>query len=177
MITSACIRVFEEIADKSINENTEIIIKPAPLPSPTSICPTARRARSRHGGDGRHAGERLYADGGEQDALLNAFTIDPATHSKSNGTGTVGWHYSIADSLLDFLGDNDQVALTYTVQVDDHNGGLTSQNVVITVHRAEDAPTVTSSTQSGTVTEDADLSANENAENHSQSDASDVRRR
>ena len=33
----------------------------------------------------------------QQNALLNAFTIDAATHSQSDGTGTVGWHYDISD--------------------------------------------------------------------------------
>ena len=54
----------------------------------------------------------------QQNALLNAFTIDAATHLQSDGTGTVGWHYDISDGLLDFLGDNDQLTLTFTVQVD-----------------------------------------------------------
>src|SRR5262249_18810524 len=66
----------------------------------------------------------------QQTALLNAFTIDAATHSEANGTGTVGWHYDISDGALDFLGDLDQLVLTFTVQVDDGHGGLASQNVV-----------------------------------------------
>ena len=34
----------------------------------------------------------------EQTALVNAFTIDAATHSTTDGSGTIGWHYNIADS-------------------------------------------------------------------------------
>ncbi len=44
---------------------------------------------------------------GQHDALINAFTIDAATHSSSTGAGTIGWHYDIDDSALDFLGAND----------------------------------------------------------------------
>ena len=55
----------------------------------------------------------------EQAALLAGFTIDPAAHSNLNGTGSIGWHYTIADGALDFLGAKDQVTLTYTVQVSD----------------------------------------------------------
>jgi VCBS repeat-containing protein len=91
----------------------------------------------------------------QQNALLNAFTIDPATHSQANGTGTVGWHYDISDLALDFLGDNDQLTLTFTVQVNDGHGGLASQNVTITIFGTEDGPTITSATVSGTVTEDS----------------------
>jgi VCBS repeat-containing protein len=79
----------------------------------------------------------------QQNALLSAFTIDPATHSSVNGTGLVGWHYDISDGALDFLGDDDQLTLTFTVQVNDDQGGIVSQNVVITVNGTEDVPVVT----------------------------------
>ena len=77
-----------------------------------------------------------------------------ATHSSVDGTGTIGWHYNIDDSALDFLGKNDVVTLTYTVQVDDGNGGTTTQDVVITVQGTEDTPVITSSAQAATITED-----------------------
>ncbi len=91
---------------------------------------------------------------GEHDALVNAFTIDAATHSSSSGAGTIGWNYDIADSALDFLGANDQVVLTYTVQTNDGNGGTATRTVPITVHGTEDVPVITSSAQTGAVTED-----------------------
>ena len=105
----------------------------------------------------------------QHDALVNAFTIDAATHSSVNGSGTIGWHYDIADSALDFLGASDQVVLTYTVKTADGNGGTAQQDVTVTIHGSNDAPVITSATQSGAVTEDADLSANENNETHHQS--------
>src|SRR5581483_8950856 len=112
-------------------------------------------------------GDTLTTD--QQNALVNAFSIDDATHSTSDGSGTIGWHYNIDDSALDFLGANDQVTLTYTVQVDDGNGGTASQDVTITVQGTEDTPTITPATQSGAVTEDADGALLENNETHQQS--------
>ena len=91
---------------------------------------------------------------GQRTALVNAFTIDAATHSTTDGSGTIGWHYNIADSNLDFLGENDVVTLTYTVQTDDGNGGTASQDVVITVHGTEDVPVITSAAQTGAISED-----------------------
>ena len=105
----------------------------------------------------------------QQNAVLNAFTIDAATHSQANGTGTVGWHYDISDGALDFLGDDDQLTLTFTVQVNDGHGGLASQNVVITVNGTEDVPVITSGPQSGSVTEIADNAVGENVTVHHQS--------
>jgi len=87
----------------------------------------------------------------QQSPLVNAFTIDAATHSTTDGSGSIGWHYNINDLALDFLGTNDQVVLTFTVQVADGNGGLATQDVTITVHGAEDAPVITSGVQSGSV--------------------------
>ena len=57
------------------------------------------------------------------------------------------------------LGANDVATLTYTVQVDDGNGGIKSQDVAITVHGTEDKPVITSGAQSGLVTEDTDGAA------------------
>ena len=105
----------------------------------------------------------------QQNALLNAFTIDAATHSSVNGTGTVGWHYDISDGLLDFLGDDDQLTLTFAVQVDDGHGGTASQNVVLTINGTEDIPVITSGAQSGAVTEIIDNAVGENVTVHHQS--------
>ncbi len=107
----------------------------------------------------------------QQDALVNAFTIDPASHSTTDGTGAIAWHYDLDDSAIDFLGANDKVVLTFTVQVDDGNGGIKTQDVVVTVQGTEDKPVITSGAQSGLVTEDVDGAAGENTETHHQSGA------
>ena len=87
-----------------------------------------------------------------------------------NGTGTVVWHYDISDGALDFLGENDQLTLTFTVRVSDGFGGIATQDVVITVNGTEDAPVITSEAQSGSVTEIADNASGENVTVHHQSD-------
>jgi VCBS repeat-containing protein len=107
----------------------------------------------------------------QQNTLVNAFGIDPATHSNVTGDGTIGWHYDIADSALDFLGADDVVTLTYTVQIADGHGGTASQNVIITVHGTEDAPTITSGLQAGSATEIGDLQPGENTDIHHSSGA------
>ena len=66
-------------------------------------------------------------------------------------TGSQKWTFSAPDHYFDYLADGEAVTLTYTVQVDDHHGGFTSQDVVVTVTGANDAPTVTAS--NGAITE------------------------
>ena len=40
-----------------------------------------------------------------------------------DGSGSVGWTYSVTNAEIDFLGDDDVVELTFTVQIDDGQGG------------------------------------------------------
>ena len=47
-----------------------------------------------------------------------------------------------ADRYFDYLADGEAVTLTYTVEVDDHHGGVTSQDVVVTVNGSNDAPVI-----------------------------------
>ena len=75
----------------------------------------------RHVGDG-DAGEPLCADDGAAGCAGGRVHDRCGDVHLDDGTGTIGWHYDIADSALDFLGAHDQVTLTYTVQVDDGNG-------------------------------------------------------
>ena len=78
----------------------------------------------------------------QHDALVNAFTVDAATHSSVTGNGIINWHYDIADSAIDFLGASDQVVLTYTVRSTTAMAAPSSQDVTVTVHGAEDKPTI-----------------------------------
>ena len=71
---------------------------------------------------------------------------DPPT-----GCTVAGWTFSAPDHYFDYLADGETVTLTYTVQVDDHHGGLTSQDVIVTITGTNDAPTVAAS--NGAITE------------------------
>ena len=86
-----------------------------------------------------------YTPTDEQIAALKAgFSLDDAALSNfSNGTGSTGWTYQVANAVVDFLGAGDSVELTYVVTIDDGKGGTVTQNVVVTVTGTSDAPTVT----------------------------------
>lgn len=77
----------------------------------------------------------------DQIALIkNGFAMPVGELGSNKGSAT--WTYNISDKGLDFLGQNDAVTLTTTVQVDDKNGGLVSRDVVITMKGVNDAPTI-----------------------------------
>ena len=61
----------------------------------------------------------------------------------------MGWTYSAANGEIDFLGAGETVQLTFTVTVDDNNGGTDTQDVVITITGTNDVPIIDSAAQSG----------------------------
>ena len=52
------------------------------------------------------------------------------------------WKFAAPDNSFDYLADGEHVTLTYTLQIDDHHGGVVTQPVTITVNGANDAPSV-----------------------------------
>jgi VCBS repeat-containing protein len=64
------------------------------------------------------------------------------TDTTGGVTGAQGWTFSAADYYFDYLADGESATLTYTVKIDDHHGGTTTKNVVVTVHGSNDAPEV-----------------------------------
>ena len=67
---------------------------------------------------------------------LGSFTLDPVDQSGDS----VGWDFSVSDADLDGLEEGQIVTQTYTVTIDDGNGGTTSQDVTVTITGAADGP-------------------------------------
>src|SRR5665811_541139 len=83
---------------------------------------------------------------------LSLGTLSDATNGV---TGSEPWTFSAADSSFGYLAAGQILTLTYTVQVADNHGGLTTQNVVVTVTGTNDAPVITSGAQAAAFTESA----------------------
>ena len=94
-------------------------------------------------------------------ALLDNLTLSTVTDNP-DGSGSVGWTYSVPNSEIDFLGAGETVELTFTVQINDNKGGTDTQDVVITITGTNDAPIIGAGTFSGGVTEIADGATGEN---------------
>ncbi len=73
---------------------------------------------------------------------LGWLTLGTLTDSTGGVTGSRGWTFSAADHNFDYLAAGEKVTLTYTIEVDDHHGGTTTQNVAVTVTGTNDAPEV-----------------------------------
>src|SRR5205085_799275 len=75
--------------------------------------------------------------------------------------GSIGWNFSIADSAIDYLQAGQTLTQKYDVTISDGHGGTAVQTVTVTITGTNDAPVITSATQSGLATEWVDLSAAE----------------
>jgi VCBS repeat-containing protein len=92
----------------------------------------------------------------DHDTLLGWLSLGALSDSTGGDTGSRSWSFSAQDHYFDYLADDEQLTLTYTIQVDDHHGGVVTQDVVITVTGTNDAPVITSDDQTGAITERAD---------------------
>ena len=70
---------------------------------------------------------------------LGTFSLDP--DSESGGSGTVGWHFTVDNADIQFLGEGDSVDQTYAVLVTDNHGDSATQFVTVTINGTNDAPT------------------------------------
>ena len=68
----------------------------------------------------------------------NAFLIVP--EAGNTNSGKVDWGYTLADKALDFLGVNENITVTSTIQIDDGHGGKVTQDVAMTINGADDLP-------------------------------------
>ncbi|SDN97545.1 VCBS domain-containing protein [Afipia sp. GAS231] len=88
----------------------------------------------------------------ELTAIENALTL---TQLGNTNNGTVGWTYSIADDLLDFLAEGETLTITSTVTLNDKEGKTTDATVTVTITGHNDAPEINAATTvaAGTVSE------------------------
>ena len=87
---------------------------------------------------------------------LSWLTLGTLTNFSGGVTGSRGWTFSAADQNFDYLAAGETVTLTYTIEVDDHHGGTTTQNAAVTVTGTDDEPVITSGAQTGAITEAPD---------------------
>jgi VCBS repeat-containing protein len=85
-------------------------------------------------------------------------TLTAVKDTDTTGTGAGGqltWTYTVADSAVEYLAKDQTKVESFTVKLDDGNGGVITRDVVVTITGTNDAPTITSPAQAGAVVEDA----------------------
>lgn len=90
--------------------------------------------------------------------IMSWLALGALSDSTGGGSGSDDWSFSAPDKYFDYLAAGDKVTLTYTVQVDDHHGGLASQIVEVTITGTND-PAAIGDPSNGSVTEDQGVDA------------------
>jgi VCBS repeat-containing protein len=85
--------------------------------------------------------------------LMSFFNVDNVVKASGSSSGTINTTFAAPDLAFDYLAAGEKLQITYTVQLDDHAGGVTTQNVVVTVIGTNDAPVILSGPESAHLTE------------------------
>ena len=95
-----------------------------------------------HGADMTATGQVTFTDVDTSDT--HAFTVSAAAAHGTAGVDADGnWTYTVIDSgAVDALAVGEHLSDSFTVQVDDHHGGLATQVVTITITGTNDAPVI-----------------------------------
>jgi VCBS repeat-containing protein len=72
--------------------------------------------------------------------LMSFFDIDNVIKNAGASSGVINTTFSAVDLAFDYLAAGEHLNITYVVQLDDHAGGVSTQNVQVTVVGTNDAP-------------------------------------
>ncbi|MDH4375011.1 MAG: VCBS domain-containing protein [Ramlibacter sp.] len=84
--------------------------------------------------------------------LLDFFTAT-STDTSTTVPTNLRWEFDSKTEAFDFLSQGQELVLTYTVEVNDKQGGTATQDVTVTITGTNDAPTLSAGTQSATLVE------------------------
>jgi VCBS repeat-containing protein len=90
--------------------------------------------------------------------LMAFFDVDNVVKASGSSNGTINTTFSAPDLAFDYLAAGEQINITYSVQLDDHAGGVSTQNVVVTVIGTNDAPVYLCGPETEHLTEGQNLS-------------------
>jgi VCBS repeat-containing protein len=72
--------------------------------------------------------------------LMSFFDVDNVIKNSGSSAGTINTTFQAPDLAFDYLAAGEHLNITYVVQLDDHAGGVSTQNVQVTVVGTNDAP-------------------------------------
>lgn len=94
--------------------------------------------------------------------LMSFYHVDNVVKTSGSSTGTINTTFSAPDLAFDYLAAGQHLDITYTVQLDDHAGGISTQTVTVTVVGTNDKPLFLSCPESAALVEDQNLDSSGN---------------
>jgi VCBS repeat-containing protein len=94
--------------------------------------------------------------------LMSFFHVDNVVKNSGSSDGVINTTFSGPDLAFDYLAAGEHLDITYVVQLDDHAGGVSTQNVQVTVVGTNDAPIYLSGPESAHLVEDQNVNSSGN---------------
>jgi VCBS repeat-containing protein len=94
--------------------------------------------------------------------LMSFFDVDNVVKNAGSSNGVINTTFSAVDLAFDYLAAGEHLNITYVVQLDDHAGGVSTQNVQVTVVGTNDAPFYICGPETEHLTEGQDLDSSGN---------------
>jgi VCBS repeat-containing protein len=108
----------------------------------------------------------ILPDGLGTAELTAFFNVDSVVKASGSSSGTINTTFSAPDLAFDYLAAGEHLNISYTVQLDDHAGGVTTQNVVVTVIGTNDKPVDLSGPETAHLVEGQNVSPSGNLTSH-----------
>ncbi len=144
--------VIDAIAQTNLNETTDTSAITSPITvtfTDVDLTDTGHTATvTSTGTTGVTTG--LALDPVELAALIN---VDTVTKSSGSSTGQVDLTFLAASTDFDYLAKDEQVTLNYSIEIDDGDGGVTTQAFSVVITGTNDVPVVATEDVTGAVTE------------------------
>jgi VCBS repeat-containing protein len=98
--------------------------------------------------------------------LMSFYHVDNVVKASGSSAGTINTTFQAFDLAFDYLAAGEHLNITYTVQLDDHAGGVSTQNVQVTVIGTNDKPIYLSGPESAHLVEDQNVNSSGNLTAH-----------
>ncbi|MCK1473586.1 VCBS domain-containing protein, partial [Bradyrhizobium sp. 197] len=95
-----------------------------------------------------------FAAAASNTTTLGTFSLDPVSEAANAANGSVQWHYTLNNAAAQYLAQGQSVTESFVVTINDAHGSTATQAVTVTIIGTNDAVSITSGAQSGTVVED-----------------------
>ena len=90
--------------------------------------------------------------------LMSFYHVDNVIKTSGSSAGTINTTFAAPDLAFDYLAAGEHLDITYTVQLDDHAGGVSTQTVTVTVVGTNDKPVFLSPPEEAHLVEDQNVS-------------------
>jgi VCBS repeat-containing protein len=98
--------------------------------------------------------------------LMSFYHVDNVVKASGSSAGTINTTFQAPDLAFDYLAAGEHLDITYVVQLDDHAGGVSTQNVQVTVVGTNDKPVYLSGPESAHLIEDQNVNSSGNLTAH-----------